>query len=73
MHGRLRDVMEVRVDGVDGNTYRVVYAAKLGDRIYVLHAFVKKSASGASTPKRHIELIERRLKEARQINADYET
>ncbi len=72
MHGPLRDVMEVRVDSADGNTYRVVYTAHFGDRVYALHAFVKKATSGTATPKRHLNLIERRLKEARQIHADYE-
>lgn len=30
----------------DTDTYRVVYAVKVGETIYVLHAFQKKSKSG---------------------------
>jgi phage-related protein len=34
--------------------------------IYVLHAFQKKSKQGIATPKQDIELIEARLKRARE-------
>jgi phage-related protein len=34
----------------DGNTYRAVYTAKLGDAVYVLHCFQKKSAKGIKAP-----------------------
>jgi phage-related protein len=37
--------------------------------IYVLHAFQKKSRRGIATPKAELDLIERRLKRARE---DYE-
>jgi phage-related protein len=43
------------------NTYRAVYAVKLGDDIYVLHVFQKKSKTGIKTPKQDISLIEKRL------------
>ncbi|MCK5163739.1 MAG: type II toxin-antitoxin system RelE/ParE family toxin, partial [Desulfobacula sp.] len=33
--------------------------------IYVLHTFKKKSKTGIKTPKRDIEMIKRRLQEAR--------
>ena len=45
-----------------GDTFRAVYAVQIGDAVHVLHAFQKKSRSGISTPKPHVELIERRLK-----------
>ena len=45
-------------------TYRAVYTAQLGDAIYVLHAFQKKSKRGIATPKPDIDLIGRRLAEA---------
>ena len=51
----------------DTNTYRAVYAVKLGKHIYVLHAFQKKSTRGISTPKREINLIQRRLRMAREM------
>ncbi len=47
------------------DTFRAVYAIKLGDFIYVLHTFKKKSKTGIKTPKRDIEMIKRRLQEAR--------
>lgn len=43
-------------------TYRAVYAVKIGDVIYVLHSFHKKSKSGISTPKKEVDLIEQRYK-----------
>lgn len=51
----------------DKNTYRGVYASKLGETIYVLHVFQKKSKSGIKTPKEDIELIKRRLQTAKAI------
>ena len=34
------------------DTYRAVYVANLGDLIYVLHCFQKKSKRGIKTPKK---------------------
>ena len=56
-------VLEV-VDSHEGNTYRAVYTVKIGDIVYVLHAFQKKSASGIATRKGDIDLIKQRLKQA---------
>ena len=47
--------------------YRTVLAVQLGEKIYVLHAFQKKSKSGISTPKEDIGLIEQRLRDAKEI------
>jgi phage-related protein len=58
-------VMEI-VSDFDTNTYRSVYTVKLGDAIYVLHCFQKKSKHGISTPKKEIDLIKQRLREALQ-------
>ena len=52
-------VREIRVRDVTG-AYRVIYLARLLDRIVVLHAFVKKTQA---TPKRDIDLARKRLKE----------
>ena len=49
------------------NTYRAVYVMNLGDRIYVLHCFQKKSTLGIKTPKREIDLIRRRLNVAKEL------
>lgn len=50
----------------DGETYRTVYAVKIGDKVYVLHVFQKKSKSGIKTPQADIDLIVQRLKEAKR-------
>jgi phage-related protein len=50
-----------------GDTFRAVYTLKYAGRVYVLHAFQKKSKSGRQTPRRDIELIKQRLREAEQI------
>lgn len=62
----LSGVIEI-VTNFDKNTYRTVYAAKLSDRIYVLHVFQKKSKSGIKTPREDIDLIRRRLQTAKLI------
>jgi len=40
---------------------------RLAGAVYVLHAFQRKSKTGAETPRRDIELIQQRLREAEQI------
>ncbi len=53
----------------DGDTFRAIYTVRLKDVVYVLHAFQKKSKTGRATPKREIEMIQRRLAIAER---DYE-
>ena len=43
---------------------------KLGDDIYVLHAFQKKSSVGIKTPKPDLDLINTRLRRVRQELAE---
>jgi phage-related protein len=50
------------VDDHRGDTYRAVYTLRIAGAVHVLHAFQKKSKSGAKTPKAEIDRIERRLK-----------
>ena len=57
-------VLEVVADH-DTDTYRGVYTVKFKGAVYVLHAFQKKSKSGNKTPKPDLDLIERRLKMAK--------
>lgn len=45
-----------------GDTYRAVYTVRIGNRVYVLHAFQKKSKKGIATPRAEVELVERRLR-----------
>jgi phage-related protein len=46
---------------------RVVLAVQIGKRIYVLHAFQKKSKKGIETPKRDVDLIKKRYTEAQEL------
>ena len=71
MHGVSAGVFEIRAR-YDTNTYRAIYTVKLGDTIYVLHAFQKKSVRGIRTPKREIDLIKQRLKMAQEMEAKNE-
>lgn len=52
--------------------YRVVVALQIGRRIYVLHAFQKKSKKGVETPRRDVELIKQRYAEAKELAHEYE-
>jgi phage-related protein len=54
------------------DAYRVVTAVHLGARIYVLHAFQKKSKKGIGTPKRDVDLIRKRYSEAQGLARDHE-
>jgi phage-related protein len=54
------------------DAYRVVLAVQIGSRIYVLHAFQKKSKRGSETPKRDVHLIKKRYAEARELAHGYE-
>jgi len=54
-----------------GDAYRAIVAVQLGERIYVVHAFQKKSIKGIATPKRDIDLIKQRYREAQEL-AEYE-
>jgi phage-related protein len=60
-------VLEV-VSDHRGDTFRSVYTVRYVDRVFVLHAFQKKSKSGITTPKADVELIKQRLKRAVEIS-----
>jgi phage-related protein len=60
-------VIEI-VEDYDGDTYRAVYTVKFAETIYVLHAFQKKSKSGIATPKHDLDLIEEKLRRARELH-----
>ncbi|HLO88550.1 MAG TPA: type II toxin-antitoxin system RelE/ParE family toxin [Nostocaceae cyanobacterium] len=49
------------------DTYRTVYAIKIDNAVYVLHAFKKKSHQGIKTPQQTIDLIKKRLQTAIKI------
>lgn len=62
-------VLEIR-ENYDGSTYRAVYTVRFAERVYVLHAFQKKSRHGIETAQHDIELVKARLKTAEEF---YET
>jgi len=64
-------VLEV-VSDHRGDTYRAVYTVKLRDRVYVLHAFMKKSKKGIATPKPEIDLLKQRLRRATELHSQLE-
>jgi phage-related protein len=49
------------------DTFRAVYTLRYAGMVFVLHAFQKKSKTGRETPRRDMELIKQRLREAEQI------
>ena len=51
----------------DAEAYRTVLAVQLGKKIYVLHAFQKKSKKGIATPKQDVDLIKQRYEEAKEL------
>lgn len=55
------------VSNYNRNAYRMIYVMNLGDLIYVLHCFQKKSKFGIKTPKKEIDLIRRRLNWAKEL------
>lgn len=62
----LSGVQEIRTD-YDHDTYRAVYVLNLGERVFMLHVFQKKSKKGSETPKPDLDKIRSRLKQARTL------
>lgn len=48
----------------DTDAYRTVYGVQIGWRVYVLHAFQKKSKHGIATPKPDVDVIKQRYRQA---------
>jgi len=67
-HGEGSGVWEV-VEDFNRATYRAVYTVRFEKAVYVLHCFQKKSPTGIKTAKPDVDLIGKRLKDARD---DYE-
>ena len=49
------------------DAYRAVYAVELGEAIWIIHAFQKKSKTGIKTPKHEVDLIRERLKRLKEV------
>ena len=62
-------VLEI-VERHQSDAFRAIYTVELATAVYVLHAFQKRSRSGAATPPRDADLIRRRLAEAAAIDAE---
>ena len=54
----------------DTNTYRTLYAVQVGESLYVLHAFQKKSPKGIKTAGKDVNLIKQRYKRAVEIGKE---
>jgi phage-related protein len=54
------------VENDGSGTFRAVYTVRFQKAVYVLHAFQKKSPSGARTARTDIDLIEKRLESAKE-------
>ena len=66
LHGMGSDVFEIALP-FRGDAFRVVYAVQLGQDIWVIHAFQKKSRQGIKTPKHEVDLIRDRLKRLKEM------
>lgn len=49
------------------DAYRAIYAVQIGEAIWVIHAYQKKSKTGIKTPKQEIDLIKQRIKAVKEI------
>jgi phage-related protein len=50
-----------------GNAFRVVYAVQLGEDLWVIHAFQKKSVHGVKTPRHEIDLVKDRINRLKEM------
>ena len=49
-----------------GDAYRTVYAVQLGDDLWVIHAFKKKSTQGIKTAKKDLDVIAEQIKQLKK-------
>ena len=50
-----------------GDAFRVIYALQIGEDVWVIHAFQKKSTQGIKTPLPEIELVRERIKRLKEM------
>lgn len=60
-------VLELR-ESFDGEAYRAMYTVQLAGTVYVLAAFHKKAKRGIDLPQHEKDLLQQRLKQAREIH-----
>ena len=66
LHGMGTGVFEIALP-YRSDAFRVIYAVQLGEEIWVVHVFQKKSTQGTQTPKREVDLIRNRLKRLKEM------
>jgi phage-related protein/predicted XRE-type DNA-binding protein len=49
-----------------GNAFRAIYAVQIGDDVWVIDAFQKKSKSGIKTPQMDVDRIKERIKRLKE-------
>lgn len=49
------------------DAYRAVYAVNIGEDVWVVHAFQKKSRTGIKTPQHEIDVIRERIKRLKEL------
>jgi len=54
------------------DTYRTVYTVQFSERIYVLHAFQKKSKNGIAMPQTEVELLKSRLQQSAELHQTWQ-
>lgn len=52
-----------------GDAFRVIYLLQMGDDVWVVHVFQKKSKTGIATPKYEIDLVRERIKRLKEALA----
>jgi phage-related protein len=65
MRGLGSGVFEIAL--LRGDAFRVVYAVQLGEDIWVVHVFQKKSTRGIKTAKAEIDLVKDRMKRLKEM------
>jgi phage-related protein len=50
-----------------GDAFRAIYAVQIGEDIWVIDAFQKKSKSGIKTPQMDVDRIKERLKRLKEM------
>jgi phage-related protein len=66
LHGLGSGIFEIVLNDRSG-TYRVIYAVQIGDDLWVIHAFQKKSNKGIKTPQHEIDVVRERLKRLKEM------
>lgn len=66
LHGLGSGVFEIALP-YRTDAYRLVYAVQLGDAVWVVHAFQKKSVRGHKTPQLEIDLVRARVKRLKEM------